>query len=173
MIAVAQRVTEARVTVAGRVVGEIETGLLALVAVAREDTPADAEWMAQKLTTLRIFPKGDKHFDLSVTDVPGTGILLVSNFTVSADTRQGRRPSLSAAASPDVAVERFEALVAAVRATGARVATGEFGGDMRVALTNDGPATFIVNSSEARRSTHQSGSAPPAELKAPPHQRSP
>lgn len=147
MIAVVQRVVEARVTVAGAVVGEIGEGLLALVSVVREDTDDDIKWMAAKLTALRIFrdATGEKHFDRTVADVGG-GILLVSNFTTAADTKKGRRPSFDAAAAPEVGRVMFDRLIQAVRATGVPTAIGEFGGDMRVALTNDGPATFIVNS---------------------------
>jgi D-tyrosyl-tRNA(Tyr) deacylase len=145
MKAVVQRVSEARVTVAGRTVGEIAGGLCALVAVTREDTAEDVAWMAAKLTGLRVFRNGEKHFDLSVAETGG-GILLVSNFTVAADTKKGRRPSLDYAAAPERARELFDAFVAAVRAANIPVATGDFGGDMRVALVNDGPATFILDS---------------------------
>ena len=147
MIAVVQRVTEARVTVSGAVVGEIGNGLLALVAVVRGDEPKDVAWMTAKLTSLRIFPDptGEKHFDLSVSDVGG-GILLVSNFTVAADTKRGRRPSFDGAAVPEAGRMLLDQLIESLRATGVPVATGEFGGDMRVSLVNDGPATFIVNS---------------------------
>ena len=147
MIAVVQRVTEARVKVGGTIVGEIGAGLLALVSIVREDDAKDIEWMASKLTSLRIFRDvpGEKHFDRSVSEVGGA-ILLVSNFTVAADTKRGRRPSFDPAAAPEVGRVVFEQLVNAVRATGVTVATGEFGGDMRLSLVNDGPATFIVNS---------------------------
>jgi len=148
MIAIVQRVTEARVKVADTVVGEIATGgLLALVSIVREDEAKDIEWMAAKLTSLRIFrdSSGEKHFDRSVGEVGG-GILVVSNFTVASDTKKGRRPSFDAAAAPEAGRVMFDRLIDAVRATGVPTATGEFGGDMRVSLVNDGPATFIVNS---------------------------
>lgn len=147
MVAIVQRVSEARVKVGDAVVGEIGHGLVALVSVVREDNAADVTWMAGKLTMLRIFrdPTGQKHFERSVSDVGG-GILLVSNFTVAADTKRGRRPSFDAAAAPEAGRVLFDQLVAAVRASGVPCATGEFGGDMRVSLVNDGPATFIVNS---------------------------
>ncbi len=146
MIAVIQRVGEARVWVEDRVVGQIEQGLAALVAVTRTDTQAEAEWMAQKLAGLRIFRAGEKHFEADITQIGGA-MLLVSNFTVAAKTRRGRRPSLDAAAEPAKAQEIFDHLVTAVRKLNIPVATGEFGGDMLVSLTNDGPATFIVDSS--------------------------
>ena len=149
MIAVVQRVTEACVKVGDSIVGEIGNGLLALVSVVRDDEPKDVAWMAAKLTSLRIFrdETGEKHFDKSVAEVGGA-ILLVSNFTVAADTKKGRRPSFDGAAPPEVGRVVFDRLIDAVRATGVPVATGEFGGDMRVWLMNDGPATFIVNSRE-------------------------
>ena len=147
MIAVVQRVTEARVTVGGAVVGAISNGLLALVSVVREDEPKDVAWMTAKLTSLRIFrdATGEKHFDLSVSDVGGS-ILLVSNFTVAADTKRGRRPSFDGAAAPEAGRELFDRLIESLRATAVPIATGEFGGDMRVSLVNNGPATFIVDS---------------------------
>jgi D-tyrosyl-tRNA(Tyr) deacylase len=145
MIAIVQRVTEANVTVDGQIVGRIDRGMVALVAVTRTDTPAEADWMAQKLAGLRIFRADGKHVEADVTQVGG-GILLVSNFTVSAKTKRGRRPSLDAAAEPGKAQELFEHLVAAVKKLNIPVATGQFGGDMRVSLTNEGPATFIVDS---------------------------
>jgi D-tyrosyl-tRNA(Tyr) deacylase len=145
MIAVVQRVSEARVVVDGRTVGEIAAGLLVLAAVERDDTDADIEWTANKLVALRIFRNGDKHFDLDVIQAGGA-VLLVSNFTVAAETRKGRRPSLDGAASPEPGRQMFDRLVEAVRRQGVTVATGEFGADMRVSLTNDGPATFLVKS---------------------------
>lgn len=148
MIAVVQRVTEARVVVSGGIVGQIGPGMLALVAVHADDSAADIEWMTGKLTSLRIFRNGEKHFDLDVREAGG-GILLVSNFTVAGATRKGRRPSLDAAAAPEVGRGLFDQLVQAVRATGIPVSTGEFGADMKVTLTNDGPVTFIVDSRES------------------------
>jgi D-tyrosyl-tRNA(Tyr) deacylase len=149
MIAILQRVTSATVRVDGQVVGQIDCGLLALVSVTKDDGAEDVAWMARKLAGLRIFRNGDKHFDLDVKQVGGK-ILLVSNFTVSAATRQGRRPSFDAAADPANGRKWFDALVEAVRVTGIGVETGQFGADMRVELVNDGPATFILDSSEAR-----------------------
>jgi D-tyrosyl-tRNA(Tyr) deacylase len=145
MIAVVQRVSEATVAVEGRIVGEISRGLLVLVAIERDDTATDVEWMANKLVGLRIFRSGEKHFELDVKQAGGA-ILLVSNFTVAAETRKGRRPSLEAAASPQKGKELFEKLVEAVKAVGVMVATGEFGADMQVSLINNGPVTFLVRS---------------------------
>jgi D-aminoacyl-tRNA deacylase len=145
MIAVIQRVTSASVAVNGVTIGQIAHGLVGLVAVQRADSAADVAWMAGKLTSLRIFRNAGKHFDLDVRQVGG-GILLVSNFTVAGETAKGRRPSLDGAAAPPEGRLLFDRLVAAVAELGVPVATGEFGADMQVMLTNDGPVTFIVNS---------------------------
>ena len=147
MIAVVQRVAEANVVVNGKTVGKIGPGLLALVSVVVDDAAEDVGWMANKLVTLRIFRNGEKHFDLDVTQVGGSA-LLVSNFTVAGKTKQGRRPSFDGAAKPERGRELFDELVGAVRKLGIIVATGEFGADMKVSLANDGPATFGVNSKE-------------------------
>lgn len=145
MKCVIQRVTQAAVSVDGQVVGQIGAGIVALVAVTRRDEVRDVEWVAEKLVNLRIFRNANKHFDHDVKQIKG-GILLVSNFTVAAETRKGRRPSLDAAAEPDKAQVLFDELVRAVQAQGVPVATGKFAADMRVTLTNDGPTTFIVDS---------------------------
>lgn len=145
MIAVVQRVIEAEVVVDGASVGRIGPGLVALVAIDAEDTADDVSWMAGKLATLRIFRNAEKHFDLSVAQIQGS-ILLVSNFTVAAETRHGRRPSFDQAAPPEIGRQLFEDLLRAVAEQGVSVATGQFGADMKVSLVNDGPATFIVNS---------------------------
>ena len=150
MIAVVQRVLEASVRVEGQTVGQIAGGLVALVAVCAGDAPADVEWMARKLTGLRIFRNGDKHFDLDVK-LAGGSILLISNFTVAADTRQGRRPSFAPAADPQRAAELFTSLIDAVRSTGIPTQTGQFGADMQVHLINGGPVTLLLNSAEARK----------------------
>lgn len=147
MIAIVQRVTEAKVEVAGRVVGQIGPGMVVLAAVHVQDTPADVEWMAGKLLGLRVFRNGDKHFDVDVREAAGS-MLLVSNFTVAAATRKGRRPSFDQAAGGEIGQKVFDELVAMIRAAGVPIATGEFGADMKVSLTNDGPATFILDSRE-------------------------
>jgi D-tyrosyl-tRNA(Tyr) deacylase len=145
MIAVVQRVSEASVTVDGEVVGRIGPGLAVLAAVHRTDTVTDITWTANKLVGLRIFRNGDKYFDADVKQVGGS-ILLVSNFTVAAATREGRRPSFIAAAETGRGREVFDELVKAVRATGVSVETGRFGADMLVSIVNDGPVTVIVDS---------------------------
>ena len=147
MIAVVQRVLEAGVVVGGETVGRIGPGLLVLAAVHATDTPADVAWTANKLAGLRVFrgADGEKHFDLDVRQAGGS-VLLVSNFTVAAQTRHGRRPSFDAAAPPERGRALFDELVGAVRALGVPVETGRFGADMKVSLVNDGPVTVIVES---------------------------
>jgi D-tyrosyl-tRNA(Tyr) deacylase len=145
MISVIQRVLEAKVIVDAEPVGAITHGMLVLAAVEKDDTPADVDWTANKLAALRIFPNADKSFDLDVKQ-SGGAILLVSNFTVAADTRKGRRPSLDNAASPEKGRELFDQLVTAVRNLGVPVQTGQFGADMQITLTNDGPVTFLLQS---------------------------
>jgi D-aminoacyl-tRNA deacylase len=145
MIAVVQRVTEASVTVGDEVVGRIGKGLAVLLAVHQTDGPAEVEYVATKLAGLRIFPNVDKEYDLDVTQLGGA-ILLVSNFTVAADTRKGRRPSFDAAAKPEKGRALFDAVVERLRKAGVRVETGRFGADMLVDIRNDGPVTVIVSS---------------------------
>ncbi len=149
MLCVVQRVTEASVSVDGKIVGQIGPGMVVLAAVQNDDTATDIEWTAQKLVGLRIFRNGGKHFDLDVKQSGGS-ILLISNFTVAANTRYGRRPSLDGAASPEDGRTLFEALLKAVAAAGVSTQTGEFGADMKVELINDGPVTFLVDSKQAR-----------------------
>jgi D-tyrosyl-tRNA(Tyr) deacylase len=153
MIAVIQRVTEAKVVVAGETVGQIGHGIMVLAALQVGDGDAQLDWMARKLPTLRIFRSGDgtKYFDLDVTQVGG-GILLVSQFTLAADARQGRRPSLSGAMPPAEAEGMFERFVEKVRsaAPGTPVQTGRFGAEMKVSLVNDGPVTFLLDTTDVK-----------------------
>jgi D-tyrosyl-tRNA(Tyr) deacylase len=145
VIALIQRVTEARVVVAGEVVGSIDCGVLAFVAVEPGDTEARAERLLERVLGYRVFPDAEGRMNLSVTDVGG-GLLLVSQFTLAADTRKGMRPSFSSAAAPDEGRRLFEHLVQRARAAHPKVATGRFGADMQVALVNDGPVTFWLAS---------------------------
>lgn len=145
MIAVVQRVTAASVTVGDEIVGRIGTGLAVLLAVHESDTEADVAWTANKLVALRVFRSGEKHFDVDVRQAGGA-VLLVSNFTVAAQTRQGRRPSFDQAAGGEKGQKLFDAVVEALRALGVSTETGRFGADMLVRIENDGPATFIVDS---------------------------
>lgn len=145
MRAIIQRVSEARVTIAGQVRGAIGRGLLVLVAVEDADTPEDCEWLAGKLVRLRIFVDDAGLMNRSVQDVGGE-ILVVSQFTLFASTKKGNRPSYLRSARPEVAIPKYEAFVARLTAElGKPIATGEFGADMQVALVNDGPVTITMD----------------------------
>jgi len=150
MRAVIQRVSGASVTVDGRPVGAIDTGLLVLLGVGRDDTPQDAEYVVNKIVNLRIFPEADGRFDRSVLDIGGA-LLVVSQFTLYADIRKGRRPSFTDAAPPDIAKAQFDAAVERFRATGLTVETGCFQAMMDVALVNDGPVTITIDSADRVR----------------------
>lgn len=141
MIALLQRVTEASVTVAGRVVGEIGPGALALVCAEHGDTEAEAGRLVERILALRMFADAAGRMNLSLADVAG-GLLLVPQFTLAADTRSGNRPSFTPAADPAVGRALFEYAVGRARSRHARVATGEFGAHMQVRLVNDGPVTL-------------------------------
>jgi D-aminoacyl-tRNA deacylase len=147
MRALIQRVSQASVTVEGRVVGEIGTGLLVLLGVGAGDGPADEAYLAQKIAHLRIFEDAEGKMNRSVLEVGGA-VLLVSQFTLYADTRKGRRPSFISAAPPAEAAGRVEAVAGALRALGLPVATGQFQAHMAVALINDGPVTIWLDSHE-------------------------
>ena len=150
MRAVVQRVGSARVSVDGEVTGAIDGGLLAYVGVGPDDGQDEVDWLASKLTTLRIFPDERGRFDRSVIDAGGA-ILVVSQFTLYGDTRKGRRPSFTAAAPPEVAEPLVERLVEVLRADGLEVATGRFGAHMLVDAVNDGPVTIILDSIDRER----------------------
>jgi D-tyrosyl-tRNA(Tyr) deacylase len=143
MRAVLQRVQQARVTVAGEVVGQIGAGWLVLLGVGSGDTSADAEWLAEKIVHLRGFPDENGKMNRDVQEVQGA-ILVVSQFTLYGDCRKGRRPSFTQAAEPAKAQTLYEAFVQALRAWGIPVATGRFAAHMHVELINDGPVTFIL-----------------------------
>jgi D-aminoacyl-tRNA deacylase len=144
MRAVVQRVSEARVAVESRVVGEIGPGLCVLLGVGREDTDADAALLADKITHLRVFADAAGHMNLSVREVQGA-VLVISQFTLFADTRRGRRPSFVEAAPPDQANRLYRVFVDAVKATGLPVAEGVFRATMQVSLVNDGPVTLWMD----------------------------
>lgn len=141
MIALLQRVTRAHVVVADDVIGAIEAGLMVLVCAERGDTEREASALLDKLLSYRVFSDDMGRMNRSVRDVAG-GLLLVPQFTLAADTRSGTRPSFTPAAPPDVARDLFDRFVLQARAAHPEVATGRFGADMQVSLTNDGPVTF-------------------------------
>ena len=147
MKALLQRVTSASVSVTGEVVGRIGQGLVALIGVASSDTRRDAQYLAQKAANLRIFTDESGRFNLSALDINGE-LLIVSQFTLLADTRRGRRPSFTEAAPPAQAEELFECFIEEVRATGLKVATGRFQQYMQVEIHNDGPVTILLDSSD-------------------------
>ncbi len=143
MKALLQRVSEASVTVAGERVAAIGVGLLVFLGVEPEDGAAEADALAGKIVALRIFPDLDKPMNRSVADVQGE-ILVVSQFTLAADTSRGNRPGFSTAAPPEQAEPLYEQFVSILRRRHPGVATGVFGADMKVALVNDGPVTFLL-----------------------------
>ena len=140
---VLQRVSSARVTVAGKVTGEIGKGLLLLAGFTATDTTDAVDWMADKIATLRIFGDDAGKMNLALEDVSG-GVLVVSQFTLYGDAAKGRRPSFIAAAPPEIATPLYERFVEAFRVRGHQVATGEFGAMMNVELVNDGPVTLVL-----------------------------
>lgn len=141
MIGLLQRVTEARVVVDGHTVGAIARGLLVLIGVEKHDTEAQADRLLERLLGYRVFPDAEGKMNLGLREIHG-GLLLVPQFTLPADTRKGMRPSFSAAAPPEHGQRLFDYLVTVACAQHAEVATGVFGADMQVSLTNDGPVTF-------------------------------
>lgn len=145
MRAVVQRVSRAKVTVAGEVTGEIGLGLMVLLGVADDDKQEDAAYLAEKLVGLRIFPDEEGKMNRSLVEAGGA-MLVVSQFTLFGDCRKGRRPSFIKAARPEQAVDLYKAFVAEVRGRGISVATGRFQEHMDVELVNDGPVTLLVDS---------------------------
>jgi len=141
MRACIQRVSEARVTVDGKVTGEIGCGLLVLLGVGPDDSTAEVEWLAEKLVNLRIFEDNEGKMNRSLLDVGGA-MLVVSQFTLFGDCRKGRRPSFTDAAPPELAEQLYDEFVTRTRSLGVAVATGVFRAHMDVALVNDGPVTF-------------------------------
>ena len=146
MIALVQRVTGANVKVAGKPVGVIGAGIVALVGVERGDTEVEALVLAERVTNYRIFADAEGKMNLSVKDVRGQ-ILAVPQFTLAADTRSGLRPSFSSAATPGEAERLFNRFVEKIQEWSPRVATGKFGAEMQLSLVNDGPVTFWLRAS--------------------------
>jgi D-tyrosyl-tRNA(Tyr) deacylase len=145
MIALIQRTTSASVTVAGQTIAAIGGGLLALVAVEKRDTPQQARRLADRLVGYRLFSDSDGKMNLSLADVAGE-LLIVSQFTLAADTAKGMRPSFTPAADPELGQTLIESLIEECRGRlpSGKIACGRFGADMRVALVNDGPVTFLL-----------------------------
>jgi len=145
MIGLMQRVTSASVIVDQQLIGSIDRGLLVLVAVHRDDAERDVKRLAERILTYRVFPDADGRMNRSIQDVSG-GLLLVPQFTLSADTRKGTRASFTKGANPDKATAYFDKLVLECREQLNIVETGQFGANMQVALVNDGPVTFWLES---------------------------
>jgi D-aminoacyl-tRNA deacylase len=149
MRAVVQRVTRASVTVDGTVVGRIGTGLLVLVGVSPEDEEKDAVALAEKLVALRIFPDAEGKMNRSVVEAVGA-VLVVSQFTLYADVRKGRRPSFVGAAAPEAAAPLIQVIADTIANRDVEVATGRFGAAMSVDLVNDGPVTLVLEAKDGR-----------------------
>ena len=145
MLALIQRVKEARVEVAAEVVGAIEQGLLVFLGIERDDTNADADRLLKKVLAYRVFADAENKMNLSVQDVNG-GLLVVSQFTLAATTDKGLRPGFSSAKAPEEAKVLYQYFLDSAHKNYHKVAAGEFGADMQVALINDGPVTFLLRS---------------------------
>jgi D-aminoacyl-tRNA deacylase len=148
MRVVIQKVTEAKVTIEGRMISSVGKGLLVLLGIEDADTEEDIEWLSKKLVQLRIFNDKNDIMNLSVTDVGGD-IMIVSQFTLHASTKKGNRPSYIRASKPDIAIPMYEKFIRHTEeAVGRKVATGIFGAMMEVSLVNDGPVTIIIDSKQ-------------------------
>jgi D-tyrosyl-tRNA(Tyr) deacylase len=139
-----QRVSRASVTIDGRVAGAIGRGFCLLVGFTHGDTEAQVDWMADKISGLRLFSDAEGKMNLGLAEVQGA-VLVISQFTLYSDASKGRRPSFIDAARPETAIPLYERFVAALRARGLETATGEFGADMQVEIHNDGPVTLILD----------------------------
>ena len=148
MRVVVQRVSQSNVKVSGEVIGEIKEGLMVLVSFVDEDNDTDLDWMTKKIINLRIFNDNEGKMNRSVQDVGGD-ILLISQFTLHGSTKKGNRPSFIKAAKPDFANVMYERFIKVLeQSLGKEIQTGEFGGDMKVSLVNDGPTTIIIDSKD-------------------------
>lgn len=141
---VLQRVSRASVTIGGRMAGAIERGFCLLVGFRHQDTPNEVDWMAEKVSGLRLFSDADGKMNLGLAEIGGS-LLVISQFTLYGDTQKGRRPSFIDAARPEVAIPLYERFVAQLRVRGIPVETGEFGADMLVEIHNDGPVTLVLD----------------------------
>ena len=148
MRVVVQRVSQSKVKVSGEVIGEINEGLMVLVSFVNEDNDTDLGWMTKKIINLRIFNDDEGKMNRSVQDIGGD-ILLISQFTLHGSTKKGNRPSFIKAAKPDFANVMYERFIKVLeQSLGKEIQTGEFGGDMKVSLVNDGPTTIIIDSKD-------------------------
>tara|TARA_Y200000002_G_scaffold37181_1_gene27247 strand:+ start:6677 stop:7129 length:453 start_codon:yes stop_codon:yes gene_type:complete len=148
MRAVIQRVSQSNVKVSGEVIGEIKGGLMVLVSFVDEDNDTDLDWITKKIVNLRIFNDDEGKMNRSIQDVDGD-ILLISQFTLHGSTKKGNRPSFIKAAKPDIANVMYEKFIKILeQSLGKKIQTGEFGGDMKVSLVNDGPTTIIIDSKD-------------------------
>ncbi len=148
MIAILQRTTQASVTINENIKGQISKGLVILLGITHKDTLQDVEWLTTKILNLRIFGDSDGKMNLSLLDIQGN-ILLISQFTLYANTKKGNRPSFTEAAKPVIAIPLYEQFIETMsQKLGKSIETGEFGADMQVNLINDGPVTIILNSKE-------------------------
>lgn len=146
MIAVIQRVSEASVTIEGKVAGKIDTGFLVLLGITHTDTQEDTEWLGKKIIGMRIFGDEEGKMNLDLKSVNGN-ILLISQFTLHANTKKGNRPSFIEAAKPETAIPLYEQMITFLgKELGAPIQCGIFGADMKVALLNDGPVTIVIDS---------------------------
>jgi D-aminoacyl-tRNA deacylase len=148
MRAVLQRVTQASCTVEGKITGEIKTGFLVLLGIEDADATEDLQWLAQKIASMRVFSDENRLMNKALADVDGD-ILLISQFTLFAQTKKGNRPGFTRAARPDKAIPMYEAMIKTLEElTGKKVATGIFGADMKISLLNDGPVTIIMDTKD-------------------------
>jgi D-tyrosyl-tRNA(Tyr) deacylase len=143
MRALIQRVSNASVTVEDQVIGSIERGILILLGITNGDSEKEAQYLVDKIVNLRIFPRENQEFDASVIDIQGH-VLIVSQFTLYGSCEKGRRPDFGNAAKPDIAKPLYEKTVEMLKKTGLKVEQGQFGAMMHVSLTNEGPATFLI-----------------------------
>ena len=145
MRVVIQRVSQASVVINDQIKGEISKGYMILLGIETEDSQEDIDWLVKKINGLRIFNDDEGKMNLTLADVGGV-ILVISQFTLHASTKKGNRPSYIKAARPEQAIPLYESFISALKASGNNVETGEFGADMKVSLTNDGPVTIVIDS---------------------------
>ncbi|MGG5343516.1 D-aminoacyl-tRNA deacylase [Enterococcus sp. AZ192] len=147
MKAVIQRVTEAQVQIEGKVVGKIDQGFMILLGIHAKDTKEDVDYLVRKISKLRVFEDDQGKMNLSLQEIGGS-ILSISQFTLYADTKKGNRPSFIEAARPETAIPLYEMFNKQLKEIGIPTETGEFGADMKVTLTNDGPVTIIIDTND-------------------------